>query len=381
MSFLDLPAELQLRILRFCTQNDLVSLSRVNKSLQPIAEYTLYGQLYNVIGVRGTKIPRQFSWEMNRKQSLLTTLISDPRRASLVRRLGISYGDAPLGYVPNPSDPAQREGYVIQITDVLRTTQNLTELRIMLSRGDCSQERINEVIIRSKCFRLRTLYCDHSLDLEGIVAEHTQLQLLGIYYFRATHWIDSAILTRIERLHGDAETGRGRTFPNLFLLDYAKHDDYFWLTLFPALYPLGQISTICRDILTSLNEDPLHVYSQYVYQFEHVFYPSFSLPDVSESTAGLVRETMEVLAYYLPHSQYLQITITGKVLSEKPWRRPELVDSLGAFERLRRLIFRLPNCEGQDQIDALCTDLKSCLSEGWTQRLVIGFSCGILEVA
>ena len=50
-----------------------------------------------------------------------------------------------------------------------------------------------------------------------------------------------------------------------------------------------------------------------------------------------------------------------------PWRQPEFVNSLKAFKQLRRLVFRMPNCEGQDRFDALSADLKS---SSWARTLL-----------
>ena len=120
---------------------------------------------------------------------------------------------------------------------------------------------------------------------------------------------------KIERLHSDA-IGR-HTFPTLFLLDYPGNAKDFWLTFFPALYPPGQIATICRDIVTSIGQNPLHDHDDCSrFGREDAFCPSFVLPDISDSTIGLISETIEALACCLPRSQYLQLIVTSKVLSK-----------------------------------------------------------------
>ncbi|KAF8623015.1 hypothetical protein AX15_006564 [Amanita polypyramis BW_CC] len=365
MEFLDLSTELHLRILQFCTQTDLVPLLRVNKSLQPIVEYALYSKIYKVIGIRSVS-SRPLTRQMRGQQSLLTTLISDPRRASLVTRLCIPFSIGPPGYYPEDLfDSTGKEAYVARFVGVLQSVQNLTELRIMLARNDYFDERINEEI-RNKSSHLRTLYCDHFLDLEGFIANQSQLQLFGIYHFETGRFVNHPLLTKIESLHGN-DSHRGRTFPILFLIDYPRSGKWFWLMLFPALYPLGQISAICQRIVASVNKDPFPPYSQHVYKSGYDLYPSISVPDTSESSFELVRETIEALAYYLPHSFGLEIVVTGKILS-KPWRRPELVNSLKAFKQLKMLSFRFPSLNHKDR-DQAAMDLKSCLLEDWAQRI------------
>ena len=120
----DLAFELQLQVLRLCSLEDMVSLSRVHSSLRDVTNYALYCHI------------RCLSFTM--LQSAMETLATNMQKASLVRALDLQFI---VHGVPQSLDI---------MAGALPNMLNLSELRISVggdvNRGSEDSSGINKAI-------------------------------------------------------------------------------------------------------------------------------------------------------------------------------------------------------------------------------------------
>ncbi len=154
----DLPLEVQVRILQFCSSNDLAALSRVQTSVRDVAEYVLYSHIHfharplDMIIHPWSMLPPRWKDE----RTLLHTLAADPRKATIVKTFYLLLEPNNQYVVPN-----KVVGLVlVQLADALENMSNLVDLRIMyLPMEDPSEGRISQVIRFVAALTIQCGYC------------------------------------------------------------------------------------------------------------------------------------------------------------------------------------------------------------------------------
>jgi hypothetical protein len=386
----DLPLEIQHAILEHCSPSDLAVLSRVHTSVRDVAEHALYSH----IRYRARPLDMVSSETRNNhvvlglkeNRSLLHTFATNSRKASMVKafyvELETSKGSNGLHAL---DDGRNVVGFVqVKLAEVLEKMPNLVDLRILYcpvitwSQGRISQAiRFVRVIVgsdsdlsqlsiwhhRGGYFKLHTLYLERSYDLEGIIAGQPQLRLLGIFSTFDVDTMDRNHRRRIERLYQSPSRRR-----MVFVL-------YCWSTwtplhILPSFHRLGEALPVCQETAAS----PEGLPDEYDL--------SLCLLGTSEENINLFSEAVgRMTAFprdYAPSWRYLclKIVVLDKYIQvsyqrsqyifgihhpgQKPWRLPELVESLGLFEDVQALYFHFPDVE-EEALRLLSTDLQSCL--------------------
>ena len=155
----DIPSEIWLEILQFCSPRDLASLSRVHSSLRDMGERVLYTHIYypahpsDLIQERKGKSrsqERKMSnpWTLKEHRSLLHTLTTSAGlKAKMVKSLHVE-----LHRSSDHGEAASKNVtrfFLIKLSQLLKDMPNLVDFRIIydLLVGDPSNsERLSEVI-------------------------------------------------------------------------------------------------------------------------------------------------------------------------------------------------------------------------------------------
>ncbi|KAK2464596.1 hypothetical protein APHAL10511_003385 [Amanita phalloides] len=290
------------------------------------------------------------SWALAEQNSLLHTLATSSRKASLVKTLHVQFE-----YTEPYEVALALRPILVRLAEGLQNMPSLVDLRVMYRNlPDPSEGGLGQAI-KHQHFRLHTLYLDHSHDLEGIIASQPELRLLGIYHIH----FDRDALAKVKGLYHNIISCRhlsATPTPTMFLLDGSwSNSQIYAVTMLPAFYQSGQVAKACGEIASSLgNEDPGHLYE------ENKSRLSISLIGISAENIGLVSETMEAMATRFPNSsQVLKVSVVDTSI-QAPWRVPDFVQHLVLFEYVKVIFFFFPNLEDA-QFSPLSEDLHLAL--------------------
>ncbi len=233
-----LSPELIHHICTFCVPPSLAALACANSLLQKQAEIVLY---------------RNVSDGFWSDISCVRSLCSSPTRASFVQSLTF--------VLPHLGSSEVLELLAVALTQI----PLLLDLRVKVPGGyhAAAKEVLDRILTyvktgfkwlvliqlsryRKSCFQLRTLYCDHSLNVASIIEYHSNLQFLGLY----TYGCDDALLQKFHGMDQELRSGLPRIFtlePE-GLLPNLNH-----LSVFPALY--AEPAEIIWGIARSLDQD------------------------------------------------------------------------------------------------------------------------------
>ncbi|KAK2465153.1 hypothetical protein APHAL10511_002845 [Amanita phalloides] len=218
-----LPLELIHNICTFCASSSLVALACANSFFQRQAEAVLYRQVTDGIW-SGTF-------------ACLRSLRSNREKAFLVQSLTFDFG----------WNDSRFDHALDLLVEALAQMPSLLDLRIKMPiRSDTPASALNH-ILRTSCFQLRTLYCNHDVDIAGIIEYQSSLQFLGL--FKPGH----ATQHVLEKFNEIGKLELRRPLPRIFTLEcegfmpYVNH-----LSVYPAL---SSGHAVFRGVAMSLTQD------------------------------------------------------------------------------------------------------------------------------
>ena len=146
---LDLAPELQIQIMQFCSPDALSSLSGVQSSLRDIAEHLLYSHVYfyaQPLELIQNWKSKSREWALKENRSLLHTLITNPRKAGMMKTLCVEFETFFFCSKYSFETLKALHTFLVKLSEALRYLPNLVDLRIMhdkttfdISEGSLSQ--------------------------------------------------------------------------------------------------------------------------------------------------------------------------------------------------------------------------------------------------
>jgi hypothetical protein len=128
MHLANVPFDIQLQTLQFCSPKELAILSRVHSSLRDVAEYVLYSHIFvrmwtsNLVSWKWQLEGTQKSlWALVEEKSLLHTLVSSSRKAAMVKALELKLLSTQKVDLPLLAS---------KLAEALEAMPNLVDLRI-----------------------------------------------------------------------------------------------------------------------------------------------------------------------------------------------------------------------------------------------------------
>ncbi|KAF8346694.1 hypothetical protein F5887DRAFT_916483 [Amanita rubescens] len=289
--------ELIHHICTFCVPASLAALACANSSLQKQAEIILY-----------RKVSDGF-WSDNR---CIQSLCASPTRASFVQSLAF--------VLPHLGSSEVLELLAAALTQM----PSLLDLRVKVPGGyHAAAKEVLDRILTKSCFQLRTLYCDHSLNVASIIEHHSDLQFLGLY----TYGCDDALL--LQEFHGMDQELRSR-LPRIFTLEpEGLLPNLNHLSVFPALY--AEPAEIFGGIVRSLDQD---IGSHYITNSADIRYVSVFLESFSDTI--LIRDLFKGMSKF-PNVIWLRIYAMQQSIHYTLRPGGEFTKALSIMRSLRRL--------------------------------------------
>ena len=147
MFLTDLPLEIHLHILKYCSPSSLAILSRVHTSLRDVAECALYSDIhYWVQPLDAVILASTMSFHngsvlgLQENRSLLHTFATNPRKALMVKGFYVEFDTSKW------VDKEIMHFILVEVAEALEKMPNLVDLRILYSLHESWGDRFNQVI-------------------------------------------------------------------------------------------------------------------------------------------------------------------------------------------------------------------------------------------